>query len=379
MSVTKCVRNKNGKRTVFYRAQIYVSGVRVADQVFDTQSAAHRWHDEEKKKRELGIEEESRPDMTFDECLKKYLEDRFSRLDYVFQQSRFVKLPYLRNCPLSTVKMVNLKAKAIDLWIAWLLKHPTAKNPKRTTFVYDLKFLASILNWYRNYVDADFVVPITKRHREMARFKKVKPRRPDYFARPEEVRAWIQWLQGHRNPVYYRLASFMMLTGARVGEAAGLHWEEVDLTNRVARIVRIVAWNQQNKHPRLEERTKTDGSVRLLVLPEVLVKILEEMKKESGGKGLVFRNQKGEILKYNAIQSAFNAGFKHLGLPWRSTHICRHTYATLALLATRDLASVQASLGHKTQAMTEKYAKNVALLESGTAEKTAALLKLNLS
>ena len=46
----------------------------------------------------------------------------------------------------------------------------------------------------------------------------------------------------------------------------------------------------------------------------------------------------------------------------------------MALMATRDLGAVQASLGHGSQKITEGYAKNVALLESGTAEKTASLL-----
>ena len=49
----------------------------------------------------------------------------------------------------------------------------------------------------------------------------------------------------------------------------------------------------------------------------------------------------------------------------------------MALLATRDLSSVQASLGHKSREITERYAKAVALLNSGTAEKTAAVLDLD--
>ena len=57
---------------------------------------------------------------------------------------------------------------------------------------------------------------------------------------------------------------------------------------------------------------------------------------------LVFTDSKGRLLKYNAIQSAFNAGFTVLKLPWRSTHICRHTYATIALMETKNLSAVQA-------------------------------------
>ena len=104
--------------------------------------------------------------------------------------------------------------------------------------------------------------------------------------------------------------------------------------------------------------------------------MLKEMKGGAQDGAPVFLSKAGELLKYNAIQSAFNAGFEALGLPWRSTHICRHTYATIALLATKDIGAVQASLGHKSYKVTEKYAKIIAHLNRGTAEKTALLFDL---
>ena len=82
------------------------------------------------------------------------------------------------------------------------------------------------------------------------------------------------------------------------------------------------------------------------------------------------------MIRYNAIQSAFNAGFVALKLPWRSTHILRHSYATMALMATKDMSSVQASLGHTSSRMTEKYAKVIALLNRDTAEKTTRAFNL---
>ena len=184
----------------------------------------------------------------------------------------------------------------------------------------------------------------------------------------------MEWLKEHRSqPVYWRLATFMLLTGARVGEACGLQWEAVDFDQGIARVIRRVRWDYRSKQPFLEDVTKTALSARILTLPKKLQEVLQEMKK-SAVNDLVFTNRQGELLKYNAVQSAFNHGFMALKLPWRSTHICRHTYATLALMATKNLPAVQASLGHAEQRMTQRYAKTVALLSLETGEKTADVI-----
>lgn len=378
MAVTKRLRDHNGKKTVQYRAQVYVDGVRVAGRTFDTRAAAVVWHEEEKEKRKNGPFESVSTETVFDQALDRFMAERVPQMEVSTQEARATRVVYLRKCPLTSLKMNWVNGRAVDAWIHWLLKNETAKNKKRQSFRGELELLSTVLHWYRNYVDSEFVVPVTRRHREMVKFKKVQPRRPDYYARPEEVRSWIGWLKDHRYPVYFRLASFLVLTGARIGEACGMKWQEIDLDRGMARVVRIVAWNQQTKHPRLVERTKTDGSTRILMLPPVLIQLLREMREEAPGAEMVFVNRQGDLLKYNAVQSAFNGGFEALGMPWRSTHICRHTYATLAMMATRDIGSVQASLGHKTQAMTQRYAKTIALLQSQTAEKTAALMNLEL-
>ena len=205
----------------------------------------------------------------------------------------------------------------------------------------------------------------------MCFYKPNAPRRPDYFIEPEDAKVWLEWLKDHRNnPVYYRLASFMLLTGARVGEACGLKWSAVNLEKGFVRIIRRVRWDQRTKYPFLEEGTKTSESARVLMLPKKLKNILKDMR-QSALNDLVFTDRQGKLLKYNAVQSAFNAGFTALKLPWRSTHICRHTFATIALMETKNLSAVQASLGHTEVRMTQRYAKTVALLSSETGEKTA--------
>ena len=379
MAIIKRYFKKNGQRKVCYQVQVYVKGVRLQCKTFKHKTEACIWHDKQKEQllKDPSDLYQEKPTVFFSDCFKRYVKEALPLLKKSTQQSYEARFRYLIKGPLPHVKMECLNAKCVHNWMNWLKKHPTAKNKGRKSFVGELKFLIAILNWYRNFVDEDFNVPITKQHKQLSYYKPIPPKRPDYYARPEELRAWIKWLKGHRgSPVYWRLASFMLLTGARVGEACGMLWDAVDLKQGTARVLRRIRWDQKTKHAHLEDTTKTEASVRLLVLSDELIKILEQMKEENGKSGLLFTDRKGEALKYNAIQSSFNAGFVALKLPWRSTHILRHSYATMALIATRDLSSVQASLGHTSSRITEKYAKVIALLNKTTAEKTTKAFNL---
>ena len=132
-----------------------------------------------------------------------------------------------------------------------------------------------ILNWYRNYLDPSFVVPVVKRHRERVFFKPVSARRPDYFMKPEEIIAWTQWLKTHRSdPVYWQLAMFLVITRVRVSEACGLCWDAVDLDARVARISKSVMGDHWTRNPTLVETTKTEESSRMIPLAGELVELL---------------------------------------------------------------------------------------------------------
>lgn len=89
---------------------------------------------------------------------------------------------------------------------------------------------------------------------------------------------------------------------------------------------------------------------------------------------MVFVNRQGDLLKYNAVQSAFNGGFEALGLPGRSSHICRHAYATLAMMVTGDIGSVQALQG-RMLGMADVIAGNVTEYQLGDRKRLDRLKK----
>lgn len=117
MSITKYVRTKNGKRKTFYRAQVYVSGVRVADRAFETLAEAAAWHDQEKHQHSLDPERRANGEMLFRDCLKMFLEDARRRQRRSSFQSLEARLPYLQCERLGAVKMRDLDSNAVDRWI----------------------------------------------------------------------------------------------------------------------------------------------------------------------------------------------------------------------------------------------------------------------
>ncbi len=386
MAVVKRFRilKDSKKKIVFYEAQVYVQGVRVSLKTFPTRALAEVWHDATKAgwidgKPPIDICPQKVESVeTFGMIVGRYVAEGMEQLKESSKQTRLIRLPYFQNTPFDSVPMSKFTAVTVDEWITWLRQHSSRKNPGRKSFLHELKYLTVILNWYRNYVNPNFVVPIVKRHRERIFFKPIVSRRPDYFMKPEEIVTWIEWLKKHRsNPVYWQLAAFLVLTGVRVGEACGLYWDAVDLDARVVRISKTVMWDHWTRHPTLMDSTKTRDSVRVIPLAGELVDLLRTMHASSGGVGPIFQ-AKGGLLRYNAIQSAFNKGFVALNYPWRSTHICRHTNATMMLLATGSMAAVQANLGHGSQRESERYAKAVAALQTADADKTAAIIHLPL-
>ena len=219
MSIIKRHKIKNGKKRVFYQAQVYVRGVRLTYKSFNTKTEAVIWHEVQKRRLTTNpsvLFETEKSETSFSDCFKKYLKEAYPLLRRSSRESYETRFRYFIKGPLPNVRMGEFKGRVVYNWIEWLKKHPTAKNKGRKSFVKELVVLKTILNWYRNFIDEDFNVPITKKHRQLCHYKSVPPNRPDYYAKPEELRAFVKWLQEHRsNPVYWRLALFMILTGSQ--------------------------------------------------------------------------------------------------------------------------------------------------------------------
>ena len=179
--------------------------------------------------------------------------------------------------------------------------------------------------------------------RELPKFPKIRvDDARDRVLGVNEVNAIREACQRVR-PDVFPLLEFLMMTGARVGEALGLDWSEVDLVKMTVVLV-----------------SRKGGRVRKRMLPvhPGLAPILEAMRVMGGGVGAVFRARNGERLCYMGVRRRFQEVFQEAGVKDAKIHDMRRSFATHLLVEGVDPVSVSELLGHQSMQMLKRhYAK----------------------
>ncbi len=75
-----------------------------------------------------------------------------------------------------------------SLTIDWMKTKPTTQFQKKKSFIQELKILKTVLNWYKNFLNEDFNVPIKEKHKQLFILRLKTLRGPDYFIQPEDVK-----------------------------------------------------------------------------------------------------------------------------------------------------------------------------------------------
>lgn len=157
------------------------------------------------------------------------------------------------------------------------------------------------------------------------------------FLTPAESDRLLAAAGAHLRP----LLTFILYTGARMGEAIYLDWREVDLTHR-----RVAFMDTKN------------GTHRGVPLPQAAWLALANLAHRDGP---VFRRPDGRPYNERAegggqIKTAFRAACRRAGLTDLRPHDLRHTYASWLVQRGVNIRAVGELLGHKTMAMTMRYA-----------------------
>ncbi len=160
----------------------------------------------------------------------------------------------------------------------------------------------------------------------------------------------------------------MLYSGLRRGELVALTWNDIDFKNKTIRVNKAVEYI--NNTPIVKNMTKTQAGMRLISIPDVLVKYLMTVKRTSiivCGKMMTggcfrrmwdsymntlnsiygaFGNNKETQKKNGERKSRFAPGGLPIVIDTFTPHQLRHTYASMLYKAGIDVLTAKDQLGH---------------------------------
>jgi len=171
---------------------------------------------------------------------------------------------------------------------------------------------------------------------------------------------------------YYPVVLTAIYTGMRLGEIAGLKWEDVDLTQGIINVQRQLQLLRETK--KNTELSPKDESYGLIPIPQELVEELKKLKNKNPS-GYVFTTGNGTPFLQRNLHRAIKKIAKDAGFPDLRPHDLRHTCASLLLAQGVPLPNVQSILRHKDAYTTAKmYSHPLPRWQKEAAERLAAAI-----
>ncbi len=178
-----------------------------------------------------------------------------------------------------------------------------------------------------------------------------KDNRKEVFSE-EETQIVIDHLKKHPSLIHYGILLGFQ-TGVRVGELVALKFSDVhDDTLHVQR--QEIKYKDENGKTVFEvaSYTKTESGNRYIILTKQAKETLEAMKQYSHGEYIMERDKR---ILCSTINKELYKVCKRCGLPPRSMHKIRKTYATTLLDADVDDSIVMEMMGHSDISTTRKF------------------------
>jgi len=143
----------------------------------------------------------------------------------------------------------------------------------------------------------------------------------------------------------------MLNTGLRIGEATAVSWDDYDETEQTLTINSSIIQNRDdNGKVFIEEQdsVKTRNSERILKLP---TNAINAMPPKNGYK-YIFCTKDGKPIHPNDTRDMLKRMLTRAGIPHKSTHVFRHTFASKLFDKGVDVRVVSELLGHSSVATT---------------------------
>lgn len=181
---------------------------------------------------------------------------------------------------------------------------------------------------------------------------KTKKKNPTYY-QPEEMDIILDALD--TAPLKWKtLTYFLIDTGCRRGEAAGLKWESIDIDSGIVTIERALLYDAQRG---IYEGTTKTGKNRTVHIAAETIALLKRLRVKQmsdrlasgdlwNDTGYVFTRDNGLPLNPDSITDWLNKFSRDKGLPHIHPHAFRHTAASMMISEGVDLVTAAHELGH---------------------------------
>lgn len=149
-------------------------------------------------------------------------------------------------------------------------------------------------------------------------------------------------------------AILMLETGMRVGEVLGLSWNDIDWNRRAIRIGKTLVRLSSKPETFVQYSPKSKTSARTIPLSERAIDVLERIREKTGDEGYVFPYGINPLMpmSYSSLEYHLKVGCKEAGVPYKGTHVFRHTFATNCYHRGCDVKLLSKLLGHADVAIT---------------------------
>ena len=174
---------------------------------------------------------------------------------------------------------------------------------------------------------------------------RLEKRDPDWYS-IEERELFLATCERYR-PEWYCFFMVAFHTGARMGELAGLKWEDIQFATKIIRIRRTRDREGNEKCPK-GRRSRT------VTMNSVVYEALMAHRHLDGE--YVFHNSAGTKLDINGGYKVFKWLCRKAGLRALRRHDIRHSFASNIVAKTGNLIVVQEELGHTEISTTRIYA-----------------------
>ena len=240
------------------------------------------------------------------------------------------------------IDIISPKAVVDDLTVLYVRQQLVDSEKSNTTLNEYIKRFGAMIRWaYRNeLITSQSLADKLEKFPDLSKKEKIK----DKFLEVEEVKKLLDYMYSHNIRVALMI-DFMIHTGMRYGEMAALTWNDIDFENQVISINKT--YDSINK---IVTSPKTLSSNRKIGSNNHIDKLLKNIKTLNNIisiENIVFQDKKGDYYHHANFNKHLKKAQQNLNMTKTITsHIFRHTHASLLFEKGLDIETISRRLGH---------------------------------